>query len=209
MSPPSSTATQSLVSFTFTTANACASLACLLLSFRLFISAFSFFTAFIGSALFSSVFSSSISLRQAFARFSAALEHTASILRTPALTPPSFVMKNAPIWLKFATCVPPQSSLLTSPKLSTRTLSAYFSPKRAIAPLFLASSMSIISVLASIFLLIAALTKFSIFVSSSAVTAFGCEKSNLSLLASTLDPACAICVPSTLLSAAWSRCVAL
>ena len=44
--------------------------------------------------------------------------------------------------LVFLTCVPPQSSLEKSPMDTTRTFSPYFSPNRAIAPVFFASSMS-------------------------------------------------------------------
>ena len=49
------------------------------------------------------------------------------------------------------TWVPPQSSTekLSLPMVRTRTESPYFSPKRAIAPFFIAVSMSVSSVLTS------------------------------------------------------------
>ena len=166
-------ATQSLVSFTFIKASSSELLAFFSLSFSVFISPFSFLTAFSGSVLFSSSFSSSSSALNDLAKFSAALEQTASIRLTPALTPLSFVMKNDPISSIFFTCVPPQSSLLTSPKLTTLTLSAYFSLNSAIAPLFLASSSSITCVFAFAPSKIHSFTRFSTFKISSLVSAFG------------------------------------
>ncbi len=41
---------------------------------------------------------------------------------------------NSPTWPTLSRCVPPQSSREKSPIRTTRTISGYFSPKRAIAP---------------------------------------------------------------------------
>src|SRR5699024_8235387 len=93
----------------------------------------------------------------------------------------------------FETWVPPQSSLdivsLLFENETTRTLSPYFSPNSAIAPDFLAVSISIISVLPDKPSLIHSFIYFSVFLISSFVKALENEKSNLVLFSSTQDPA--------------------
>ena len=64
-----------------------------------------------------------------------------------------------------------------------------FSPKSAIAPLFLAKFISIISTFALAPAWIWSFTNFSIWANSSLLTGFGWLKSNLNLSASTLLPA--------------------
>ena len=66
----------------------------------------------------------------------------ASIRRTPAAIADSETILKKPIWPVAAACVPPQSSQ-ESPNLITRTVSPYFSPKSAIAPI--ASACSIVA----------------------------------------------------------------
>jgi len=58
---------------------------------------------------------------------------TASTLRTPDDTLPSFRILINPISPVAPVCVPPQSSVEKSPIRTTRTLSPYFSPNKAIA----------------------------------------------------------------------------
>ena len=69
---------------------------------------------------------------------------TASMRRTPAATLPSFTRRMLPISAVLSTWVPPQSSMLStrswSPMVTTRTLSPYFSVKKARAPSFTAWS---------------------------------------------------------------------
>src|SRR5688500_10704267 len=60
--------------------------------------------------------------------------------RRPEPTLDSLSKTKPPISPVRATCVPPHSSLLKSPIVSTRTLSPYFSSKSATAPDFIASS---------------------------------------------------------------------
>ena len=68
---------------------------------------------------------------------------TASMRRTPAATPRSERMRRAPICSVLSQCVPPQSSTdhgASGPStVTTRTVSPYFSPNMAIAPLARAS----------------------------------------------------------------------
>ena len=78
-------------------------------------------------------------------------------------------------------CVPPQSSLEKSPMDTTRTSSLYFSPKSAIAPVFLASSMFITYVRTGRPLAISSFTIASTLSSSSCVSAEKCVKSKRSL----------------------------
>ena len=66
----------------------------------------------------------------------------ASIRRIPAATLASETILNIPIWPVLRAWIPPQNSH-EGPKRTTRTLSPYFSPKRAIAPIFLASSIGV------------------------------------------------------------------
>ena len=64
----------------------------------------------------------------------------ASILRIPAATADSEVILKMPIFPVAGTCMPPHNST-ESPNFITRTASPYFSPNKAIAPNFFASSM--------------------------------------------------------------------
>ena len=66
--------------------------------------------------------------------------------RTPEATEPSDLMRKAPALAVLSRWVPPQNSMEKSPISTTRTVSPYFSPKRAMAPRFLASSMGRASV---------------------------------------------------------------
>jgi hypothetical protein len=70
---------------------------------------------------------------------------TASILRTPAAI--AFLDKGeGPMSPVRAQCVPPQSSRLKPGTDTTRTLSPYFSPNRAVAPAAIASPVALTSV---------------------------------------------------------------
>ena len=127
--------------------------------------------------------------------------------RTPWATPVSSVMvKNAmsPVRL---TWVPPQNSL-DSPMVSTRTVSPYFSPKKAIAPAFLASAIASTSVSAGRLARTRALTRSSTRWRSSGVSGAKCEKSKRRRSGATSEPFCVTCAPSTVRSAQCSRCVA-
>ena len=73
---------------------------------------------------------------------STALPVMASIRRTPAATLLSERMRTMPMQPVLLAWHPPQNSTL-EPNCMTRTLSPYFSPKRAMAPSFLASSMGV------------------------------------------------------------------
>ena len=101
----------------------------------------------------------------------------ASIRLTPAATAPSDTIENIPMRPVAEACVPPQSST-ESPNLTTLTLSPYFSPNNAIAPIALASS-----IVASLFSSsgesrrMSLLTSCSVFSSSSSVILEKCEKS--------------------------------
>ena len=66
--------------------------------------------------------------------------------RTPAATPLSDAIAKRPMSPVARTCVPPHSSVLKPGTDTTRTLSPYFSPKSAIAPAAIASSVSFTSV---------------------------------------------------------------
>ena len=105
---------------------------------------------------------------------------TASIRLTPAAADASERMWKSPSFDVLSTCAPPQNSTEKSLALTTRTMSPYFSPNRAIAPIFLASSIGIsvdeTGIASSIF----ALTRFSTLLSSSAVIAEKCVKSKRS-----------------------------
>ena len=54
---------------------------------------------------------------------------------------PSLTILRSPMSPRAATCVPPQSSMEFGPARRTRTLSPYFSPKKAMAPSASASSL--------------------------------------------------------------------
>ena len=109
----------------------------------------------------------------------------ASILLTPAATPDSDTILKSLMLAVLATCVPPQNSLEKSPIHTTLTFSPYFSPKSAIAPVFLASSIVIIFVSTGIASAIFSLTISSTFLISSSVILWKCVKSNLNLSGST------------------------
>src|SRR5262249_12448501 len=65
------------------------------------------------------------------------------IQRVPEATDSSPTILNRPTCATFSRCVPPQSSRENSPIWTTRTISGYFSPKRAIAPWARARSIGI------------------------------------------------------------------
>ena len=65
----------------------------------------------------------------------------AVIRRVPAATDSSPMILKRPTCPTLSRCVPPQSSREKSPIWTTRTMSGYFSPKRAIAPWALACSI--------------------------------------------------------------------
>ena len=82
---------------------------------------------------------------------------TASIRRIPAAMPCSLMILNKPISPVRCTCRPPHSSiekglpsLSTLPIDNTRTVSPYFSPNSAIAPLAWAAAMSSSSAVAGV-----------------------------------------------------------
>ena len=104
-------------------------------------------------------------------RFRKASPVTASMRRTPEATDDSLVMRNGPTLAVLSTCVPPQSSMDLPPILTTRTTSPYFSPNRAMAPSFLASSIGISFVSTRMPPSTSSLTRRLILTSSSAVTA--------------------------------------
>ena len=91
----------------------------------------------------------------AFINASALHPAIASILRTPAATAPSLVILKIPNSPVEPTCVPPQSSIENFGSIiTTRTLSPYFSPNKAIAPKAIASSLLISLVTTDMFCLI-------------------------------------------------------
>ena len=61
--------------------------------------------------------------------------------RTPEATEASDRMRNGPTFAVLSRCVPPQNSSESSPIFTTRTVSPYFSPNRAVAPSFCASAI--------------------------------------------------------------------
>ena len=132
----------------------------------------------------------------------------ASIRRTPAATELSDMIFTIPIFPVAATCVPPQNSI-EEPNWITRTLSPYFSPKRAIAPSSLASSIGILRYsFKGILARILALTICSTLRSSSSVTFWKWEKSKRNESGVTNEPFCSICSPRTSRRAASSKWVA-
>ena len=107
-----------------------------------------------------------------------------------------------------ATCVPPQNSIEV-PNWITRTLSPYFSPKRAIAPNSLASSIGILRYsFNGILARILALTICSTLRISSSVTFWKWEKSKRNESGVTNEPFCSMCSPNTSRKAASSKWVA-
>ena len=140
---------------------------------------------------------------------------TASIRRMPAAIPCSLTILNKPISPVRCTCRPPHSSmekglpsLSTVPIDNTRTVSPYFSPNSAIAPLSCACVMLSISTVAGWLARICWLTMFSMVMMSCSVKALSYEKSkrNTSLL--TNDPFWVTPVPRCSRRAACSRWVA-
>ena len=107
------------------------------------------------------------------------------------------------------TWVPPQSSELNVPIWTTRTTSPYFSPNRAIAPVFFASSIDISFVTTSRPAAISRFTISSTFAISSSVIGEKCVKSKRSLSLSTNEPFCSTWLPSTSRSACCIKWVAL
>ena len=116
--------------------------------------------------------------------------------RTPCATPvSSVIVKNAMSPVR-ATCVPPQNSF-DSPMVTTRTVSPYFSPKKAIAPAFLASAMASTAVSVATLARTRALTRSSTLRFSSSVSGAKCEKSKRRRSGATSEPFCVTCAPST------------
>ncbi len=134
---------------------------------------------------------------------------TASTRRTPAATPDSDVIAISPMSPVARTWVPPHSSRLKPGTDTTRTVSPYFSPKRAMAPAAIASAVGLTSVVTGVFFSTSSLTIRSMRAIASAGIADGCTKSKRSRSGATSDPACLTCGPRTCRSAAWSRCVAV
>ncbi len=134
---------------------------------------------------------------------------TASILLMPLATELSAVIFIMPIADVFSTCVPPQSSLDSPLMATTRTVSPYFSPKKESAPSAFASLSDLVSVETGMAFCIQPFTISSTLPSSLADILRMCVKSNLRCSASTRDPDCFTCSPSTCRSADWRRCVAV
>ena len=136
----------------------------------------------------------------------------------PLATDSSEVILNRPICEERLRCVPPQNSIAlawsvlfevsSEPIEITRTGSGYFSPKTARTPeIFCASASGMTVAVTGSSARIRSLQSLSISESWSAVTAWLCEKSNLSLSGPTTLPACLICSPSTCRSAQFKTCV--
>ena len=127
--------------------------------------------------------------------------------RTPWATPVSSVsLKNAMSPVR-ATWVPPQNSF-DSPMVTTRTVSPYFSPKKAMAPACLASAMASTAVSVATFFRTRAFTRSSTFCFSSSVSGAVCEKSKRRRSGATSEPFWVTWVPRTWRSAQCRRCVA-
>ena len=108
------------------------------------------------------------------------------------------------------TCVPPQSSIeYVGSIITTRTISPYFSPNKAIAPVFTASSFGILLITTGMFSLIFLFTIFSTCSTSSSVIFAKWLKSKRKLVPFTKLPFCATWVPNTVRNAACIRCVAV
>ena len=106
-----------------------------------------------------------------------------------------------------ATCVPPQNSF-DSPMVTTRTVSPYFSPKKAMAPACLASAIGSTAVSVAALRRMRSLTRSSTRCFSSSVSGAPCEKSKRRRSGATSEPFWVTCAPSTWRSAQCSRCVA-
>ena len=126
--------------------------------------------------------------------------------RTPPR--PRRVTLKRPIWPVASRWVPPHSSVEKSPMRMTRTRSPYFSPNSAMAPLRSASCRSISAGLTDdvgLHLLVDQAPRPA--PPRCPSRAAPCEKSKRRWSGATSEPACPTWVPSTLRSAAWSRCV--
>ena len=141
--------------------------------------------------------------------FNALIPVTASILLIPAATPDSETILNNPISPELATWVPPHNSFEKSPTETTLTFSAYFSSKRQVAPLFLASSNDISFVSTTDTVIIFSFTNNSTFSNSSSVKAAKWVKSNLNLSSSTYEPDWFTWSPKTSFKASCNMCVAV
>ena len=109
----------------------------------------------------------------------------ASMRRIPAAIELSLTIFIMPMLPVLATCVPPHSST-ESPYLMTRTLSPYFSPKRAIAPISRAWAMGTSRCSSRAMVCrTRALARCSTWRISSSVIFLKCEKSKRSMWAST------------------------
>ena len=133
--------------------------------------------------------------------------------RVPAATPLSETIMKAPASPVRSMCVPPHSSTdsgspFSAPEtVSTRTISPYFSPNRAIAPVAMASATGISLAATGRSAMMARFTSRSTAASSSGVRAAMCEKSKRRRCGSTSEPACFTWVPSARRRAACSRWV--
>ncbi len=90
---------------------------------------------------------------------------------------------------------------------STRTSSPYFSPNSITAPDFFASSIGMICARVGVFFRISAFTSRSTLRISSSLIGLSWAKSKRVLSASTSEPFCCTCGPSTSRSALCMRCV--
>ena len=90
---------------------------------------------------------------------------------------------------------------------STRTSSPYFSPKSITAPDFFASSIGITWARVGVFCRISAFTRPRPGGSPPSLSGLSCEKSKRVFSASTSEPFCCTCAPSTSRSALCMRCV--
>ena len=100
---------------------------------------------------------------------SASMPTSASTRLEPALTDDSWTRLITPICADDDTCVPAHSSLDQGPPISTiRTVSPYFSPNNAMAPIFFASSMgnTLVSTGKSSWMAVFAMVSISSFCSS-------------------------------------------
>ena len=90
---------------------------------------------------------------------------------------------------------------------STRTSSPYFSPNNITAPDFFASSIGMTCARVGVFCRISSFTARSTLRISSSLIGLSCAKSKRVLSASTSEPFCCTCGPSTSRSALCIRCV--
>ncbi|OPZ59194.1 MAG: hypothetical protein BWY87_01127 [Deltaproteobacteria bacterium ADurb.Bin510] len=134
---------------------------------------------------------------------------TASRRLTPAETELSLMILTRPISPVAAQWVPPQSSTETPPIETTRTVSPYFSPKSAMAPMLTARSLSIWSTLIGKSASTYWLTTASMRLICSALRASKWVKSKRARSSVTSEPLWCTCSPSTCCKPFWSRWVAL